>query len=325
MKAVTRLLVAAMIGGTLATASAAAAASFPDHVIKIVVPAGAGGPTDVLARLVAQQLQEAFHQSAIVDNRPGAGGVIGARSVAGADADGYTLLFGNTATLATIPAVSSSAGYDPTRAFTAVAEVMGSYQVLVVSPNLPVKSVKELIAYAKANPGKLNYGAAGVGNITHLSGELLKARTGMNFVTVQYKSGAAALNAILTGDVQVAIDNVTAVRALVQGGKLHALAVTSATRQPEFPNLPTMIESGFPNFVVTAFFGIVAPAATPQPIVAKLNGAINAGLNSDQFKTSLHRLGAHASPETPAQFQSLIADESKKWKEIATSAKIKIN
>ena len=185
MKAVTRLLVAAMIGGTLATASAAAAASFPDHVIKIVVPAGAGGPTDVLARLVAQQLQEAFHQSAIVDNRPGAGGVIGARSVAGADADGYTLLFGNTATLATIPAVSSSAGYDPTRAFTAVAEVTGSYQVLVVSPNLPVKSVKELIAYAKANPGKLNYGAAGVGNITP---SVRRIAEGQNRHELRYRS-----------------------------------------------------------------------------------------------------------------------------------------
>jgi tripartite-type tricarboxylate transporter receptor subunit TctC len=325
MNAVTRRLAMPLLGAVLIAASAATAAPFPDHVIKIVVPAGAGGPTDVLARLIAHQLQDAFHQSAIVDNRPGAGGVIGARAVAGADSDGYTLLFGNTATLATIPAVSSSAGYNPIESFTAVAKVMGSYQVLVVSPSLPVKSVKELIAYGKAHPGKLNYGAAGVGNITHLSGELLKAKTGLNFVTVQYKSGAAALNAILSGDVQVAIDNVTAVRALVQAGKLRALAVTSATRQPEFPELPTMVESGFPNFVITAFFGIVAPAGTPQPIVAKLNEAINAGLNSEQFKTSLKRLGAQASPETPMQFQSLIAAEAKKWKEIAASAKIKID
>jgi tripartite-type tricarboxylate transporter receptor subunit TctC len=325
MKRIVRLLSVSLFGAALFAASAAPAATFPDHVIKIVVPAGAGGPTDVLARLVAHQLQEAFHQSAIIDNRPGAGGVIGARAVAGADPDGYTLLFGNTATLATIPAVSRSAGYDPIKAFTAVAEVMGSYQVLVVSPSLPVKSVKELIAYAKANRGKLNYGAAGVGNITHLSGELLKARTGMKFVTVQYKSGAAALNAILSGDVQLAIDNVTAVRALVQAGKLRALAVTSAARQPEFPDLPTMIESGFPDFVVTAFFGIVAPAGTPQPVVAKLNEAINAGMKSDEFKTSLQHLGANPSPATPEQFQSVIVDEAKKWKDIAASAKITID
>jgi tripartite-type tricarboxylate transporter receptor subunit TctC len=325
MKGIMRLLSVSLLGAALLGASAAAAATFPDHVIKIVVPAGAGGPTDVLARLVAHQLQETFHQSAIIDNRPGAGGVIGARAVAGADPDGYTLLFGNTATLATIPAVSRSAGYDPIKAFTAVAEVMGSYQVLVVSPSLPVKSVQELIAYAKTNPGKLNYGAAGVGNITHLSGELLKARTGMKFVTVQYKSGAAALNAILSGDVQLAIDNVTAVRALVQAGKLRALAVTSATRQPEFPNLPTMIETGFPNFVVTAFFGVVAPAGTPQPVIAKLNEAINAGMKSEDFKTSLQHLGVHASPVTPEQFQSVIVDESKKWKDIAASAKITID
>ena len=324
MNAINRLLSVALIGAAFVGANAAAA-PFPDHVIKIVVPAGAGGPTDVLARLVAHQLQETFNQSAIIDNRAGAGGVIGARAVAGSDPDGYTLLFGNTATLATIPAVSRSTGYDPTKAFTAVANVTDSYQVLVVSPGLPIKSVKELVAYAKANPGKLNYGAAGVGNITHLSGELLKARTGMQFVTVQYKSGAAALNAIMSGDVQVAIDNVTAVRALVQSGKLRALAVTSATRQPEFPDLPTMIESGFPDFVITAFFGVVAPAGTPQPIVAKLNEAINAGLKSEQFKTSLERLGAHASPETAAQFQSLIGSEASKWKSIATAAKISID
>jgi tripartite-type tricarboxylate transporter receptor subunit TctC len=324
MKNVRRLICLALLGLALTAARPASAQTYPDRVIKIIVPAGAGGPTDVLARLVAQQLQSAFGQSAIVENRPGAGGVIGARSVAGADPDGYTLLFGNTATLATIPAVSAKTGYDPSK-FVAVAKIMDSYQVLVVSPDLPVKSVKELVAYAKANPGKLNYGAAGIGNITHLSGELLKVKTGMEFLTVQYKSGAEALNAIMGGQVQMAIDNVTAVQALIKAGRLHALAVTSATRKPEFPDLPTMAEAGFSDFVVTAFFGIVAPAGTPKPIVAKLNTAINAGLQTAQFQTSLQRLGAQATPETPEQFQALIATEAKKWVDIAAAAHIKLD
>jgi tripartite-type tricarboxylate transporter receptor subunit TctC len=298
---------------------------YPDRPIKIVVPAGPGGPTDVLARLVADQLQATLGQSAVVENRGGGGGVIGARAVVSADADGYTLLFGNTATLANIPAVSRSAGYDPSKAFAAVAKIMDSYQVLVVSPNLPVKSVQELIAYAKANPGKLNFGAAGVGNITHLSGELLKARTGTDFQIVQYKSGAESLNAILGGQVHFTIDNVTAVRALVKDGRLRALAVTSPARKPELPDVPTMIEAGLPGFVVTSFFGVVAPAGTPKPAIDKLNAVINEGLKSEAFRTSLSRLGAQATPETPEQFEALIAGETRKWSDIAATANIRVD
>jgi len=305
--------------------TAAAQQNYPDRVIKLVVPAGAGGPTDVLARLVAERLQSALGQSTVVENRGGAGGVIGARAVATADPDGYTLLFANTATHATIPAISKRAGYDPVKNFEPVAKVMDSYQVLVVNPELPVKTVAELIAYAKANPGKLNFGTAGIGNITHLSGELLKARTGMNFETVHYKSGAESLNSILSGQVQFTVDNITAVRALVQDGRLRPLAITAATRKPELPNVPTMIEAGVPDYVVTSFFGVVAPAGTPKPIVAKLNSVINDGLKSEQFQTSLKRLGAQPSPETAEQFQALIAGETKKWNEIADRANIKID
>lgn len=314
-----------LLGLTLACASPATAQNYPDRPIKIVVPAGPGGPTDVLARLVAERLQSTLGQSAVVENRGGAGGVIGARAVATADADGYTLLFGNTATLANIPAVSKSAGYHPAKAFAAVAKIMDSYQVLVVSSDLPVKSVKDLVAYAKSNPGKLNFGAAGIGNLTHLSGELLKAKTSMDFVTVQYKSGAESLNSILSGQVQLTIDNVTAVRALVNEGRLRALAVTSATRKPELPDVPTMIEAGVPDYVVTSFFGVVAPAGTPKAAIAKLNSVINDGLKSEQFQTSLKRLGAQPTPEAPEQFQALIAGETKKWTDIADKANIKVD
>ena len=300
------------------------AQTYPDRPIRIVVPTAAGGPTDVLARLVGEQLRTALGQTAVIDNRGGAGGAIAARAVAAAPADGYTLLFGNTATLATVPAVSKGAGYDPAKAFAAVAKVMDSYQVLVVSPDLPINSVAELLAYAKANPGKLNFSTAGIGNITHLSGELLKAKSGIEFVAVHYKSGAESLNSILGGQSHLTVENITAVRALVQDRRLRALAVTSSTRKSEFPELPTMIEAGVTDYVVTSFFGIVAPAGTPAPIIAKLNAVINDGLRTEALLTSLRRLGAQPTPEAPAPFQTLIASETKKWADIANTTKISL-
>jgi tripartite-type tricarboxylate transporter receptor subunit TctC len=300
------------------------AQGYPDKPIRIIVPTTPGGPTDVLARLLGERLRTSLGQTAVIDNRGGAGGAIGARAVAQAPADGYTLLFGNTATLATIPAVSKGAGYDPSKAFAAVAKVMDSYQVLVVAPDLPVNSVAELLAYAKANPGKLNFSTAGIGNLTHLSGELLRSKAGIDFVPVHYRSGAESLNGVLSGQAHLTIDNITAVRALVQEKRLRALAVTSASRKPEFPELPTMIEAGVPDYVVTSFFGVVAPAGTPPAIISKLNGVINEGLKSESMLASLKRLGAQPANEAPEPFQSLIVNDTKKWNEIATTAKIQL-
>src|SRR5258705_3103958 len=215
----------------------AQAQAYPTKVIKMIVPAGPGGPTDVLARLVADRMSAAFGQPVIIDNRGGGGGAIGAKAVALADPDGYTLLFGNTATLANIPAISKSADYDSAQNFGGVAKVMDSYQVLVVSPNLPVKSVAELTVYAKANPGTLNYGAAGPINLTNLAGELYKLKAGLDFVAVHFKNGAGSLTCVIARQCQLTIDNVTAVRALIEGGKLRPLAVTSARRQSDFPDL----------------------------------------------------------------------------------------
>ena len=322
-----RILPTIVASGCLALAAtmSAHAQAYPDRVIKMVVPAGPGGPTDVLARLVAERLSSALGQSVIIENRGGGGGAIGAKTVANADPDGYTLLFGNTATLANIPAVSRSAGYDPVKNFAAVAKVMDSYQILVVRPDFPAKSVRELVAYAKANPGKLNYGAAGVGNLTNLAGELMKLKAGIDFVPIQYKSGAESIAAVLGDQVQLAIDNVTALRSLIEEGRLTALAVTSAARQKDFPDLPTMIEAGVPDYVVTSFFGVVAPAGTPAAIVMKLNGAINDGLKSEALQTSLKRLGAEATIETPEKFQAFISAETRKWTEIANTANIKVD
>src|SRR5579871_5374401 len=219
----------------LAGAPASQAQTYPTRVIKLIVPAGPAGPTDLLARLLADRMSAALAQPVIVENRGGGGGVIGARAVANAEPDGYTLLFGNTATFANIPAVSRNAGYDPRKNFSPIAKVMDSYQVLVVRPDFPAKTVGELVAYAKANPGKLNAGAAGLGNLTNLSVELLKLKAGIDCATVQYKSGGEFVRAVLSGEVHLAIDNVTSLRALIDDGKLRALAVTSKARAPDFP------------------------------------------------------------------------------------------
>jgi tripartite-type tricarboxylate transporter receptor subunit TctC len=301
------------------------AQTYPTRVIKLIVPAGAGGPTDVLARLLADRMSAVLGQPVIIENHGGGGGAIGARLVANASPDGYVLLFGNTATLANIPAVSRNPGYDPAKNFAAVAKVMDSYQVLVVRPDFPAKTVPELVVYARANPGKLNYGAAGLGNLTNLSGELLKLKAGIDFVSVQYKSGAEFVGAVLSGDVQLAIDNVTSLRGMVVDGRLRALAVTSAARQQDFPDLPTMIEGGVPDYVVTSFFGVVAPAGTPAPIVARLNAVINESLASDALRASLKKLGAEPMIETPEKFAAFIAAETRKWTEIADAAHIKID
>ena len=314
---------AAVLSGALA--ASANAQTWPDRAIHLVVPAGPGGPTDVLARLIADRLQPALGQPVIVDNRGGAGGAIGARAVAAAPADGYTLMLGNTATLANIPAVSKNAGYDPVKNFAPIAKLTDSYQLLVVTPAFPAKSVAELVAYAKANPGKLNDAAVGAGNLTHLSGELLKARAGIDFAIVHYKSGGEALTAVVGGQVQFAIDNVTVVRPLVQDQRLRALAVTSRKRQADFPDLPTMMEAGIPDYEVTSFFGVVAPVATPMDILDRLNRAINAALRTPDMQTAFANLGARPAIETPQQFAAFIAGELAKWTELSNSAGIKVD
>ena len=322
-----RIMVACLIGlcAVVHAAGPARAQAYPSKVIKMIVPAGPGGPTDLLARLIAERMSSPLAQAVIIDNRGGAGGAIAARAVAAAEPDGYTLLFGNTATLANIPAVSKSAGYDPRRNFAAVAKVTDSYMLLVVRPDFPAKTVGELIAMAKANPGKLNHGAAGAGNLTHLAGELLKVETGVDFVAIQYKSSAEFITAVLGGQVDFAFDNVTSLRALIDEGKLRALAVTSAKRQADFPAVPTMIEAGVPDYEVTAFFGVAAPAGTPPAVVAKLNAVINDGLKSEALRASLKKLGAAATIESPEQFAAFIAAEMRKWTEIANVAGIKVD
>jgi tripartite-type tricarboxylate transporter receptor subunit TctC len=293
--------------------------------VRVIVPQGPGGPTDLLARVAAQRLQAVLHQNFIIENRGGAGGVIAAKAAASAEADGYTLFMGNTSVLVLIPILSKTANYDPAKLFTPVARLAESYQVLVVHPSLPVKTVAELVAYAKANPNKLNYSSAGIGNTIPLAGELFNHEAGTRIVHVPYNSGAEATRAVLGGQVQMTFVNITGLPPLIADGKLRALAVTGPKRMALLPDVPTMVESGFPDFVVRAFFGLAAPSGTPAPIVDKLNATINAEMSSNEVQTTLKRLGAEPGSGTAAEFAAFIAAERKRWSAVAKAANISID
>jgi tripartite-type tricarboxylate transporter receptor subunit TctC len=305
-------------------ASPLPAQTYPDHPIKLIVPSAPGGPTDIPARITAGFIPK-LGQPGVVENRPGAGGALGARSVASSPPDGYTLLVGNTSVFAVNPAVSTSAGYDPLKDFAPVAKFSESFQILVVDPSLRVTSVKELLDYIKANPGKLNYAHTGVGGLPHLTAELFIARTGANIVGVPYRSGGEAVTALLGHNVQMTFEAISILLPLIREGKVRALAVTSPRRTPLAPDLPTMMEAGVPNYEVTTFNGIAAPAGTPAPIIGKLNAAINEGLMTAATKETLAKLGAVASPGSPEDFAAFIAAEVAKWRSVAQKANVKID
>jgi tripartite-type tricarboxylate transporter receptor subunit TctC len=298
--------------------------AYPDRPIRLIVPSGPGGPTDIPARLLSQILPK-LGQPVVIENRPGAGGAIGARLVATSAPDGYTLMIGNTSVLAVIPAVSVSAGYDPNRQFSAIAKFSESYQILVVHPARLMKTVAELIAYAKANPGKLNYAQTGAGGLPHLTGELFKSAAGVNIVGVPYKSGGDSVAGLLGAQVDMTFESITVLLPLIRDGRLRALAVTSRTRTPLADDLPTMIEAGVPDYEVTTFNGIVAPAGTPGQIIRLLNATINEGLRTPEMQASVRNLGAIANPVSPAEFAAFIAAEGRKWSTVAKAANVHLD
>ena len=319
------LALTCMIAFALAQDIAVYAQPYPARPIKLIVPFGPGGPTDVSARIVAQVVQSGLGQSVVIENRPGAGGAIGSKSVATAEPDGATLLIGTSATLGVVPALMKNPGYDPIKSFAPVAKVADSTLVLVTPAAFPPNSVQELVAYAKANPGKLSYATAGVGNQTQLLAELFKSKAGIDVVHVPYKSGAEMVTAILSDQVQMAFPDVSILIPLIREKKLKALAVTSAKRHPQLPEIPTMIESGIPDYVMTFWSGVVAPAGTPTEIVDKLNGAINDGLRSEVVRDNLAKIGAEASPGSPKDFADFIAVETKKWSAVAKMSGISLD
>jgi tripartite-type tricarboxylate transporter receptor subunit TctC len=319
------LALTCMIAFALAQDIAAYAQPYPARPIKLIVPFGPGGPTDVSARIVAQVVQSGLGQSVVIENRPGAGGAIGSKSVAAAEPDGATLLIGTSATLGVVPALMKNPGYDPIKSFAPVAKVADSTLVLVTPAAFPANSVQEFVAYAKANPDKLSYASAGVGNQTQLLAELFRSKAGIDVVHVPYKSGAEMVTAILSDQVQMAFPDVSILIPLIREKKLKALAVTSAKRHPQLPEIPTMIESGIPDYVMTFWSGVVVPAGTPTEIVDKLNGAINDGLRSEAVRDNLAKIGAEASPGSPKDFADFIAVETKKWSAVAKMSGISLD
>ncbi len=303
-----------------ALAPGAFAQAFPNHAIRLVVPFPAGGTTDILARDVAKQLTETLGQAVVVDNRPGAGGNIGADIVAKAAPDGYTLLMGTVGTHAINPSLYAKMPYDHVKDFTPVVLVAGVPNVLVVNPSVPVNTVADLIKLAKAKPGSINFASSGSGTSIHLSGELFKTMAGVDMTHVPYKGSSPALTDLMGGQVQIMFDNLPSSLPLIKSGKLRAVAVTSLKRAPALPDVPTIAESGLPGFEASSWFGILAPAGTPAPIVARLNAEVNKWLQSPQAKQQLLTQGAEPAGGPPETFVAHIRAETEKWAKVVKAS-----
>jgi tripartite-type tricarboxylate transporter receptor subunit TctC len=316
-----------LLCGTLAIAAVAGGTgpieAYPDRLIKVVVPFPPGGPIDITARLLVQRLGPLLGQTVIIENRGGAGGALGTKAAAAAEPDGYTLLFGNASALVVGPAVYRFRDYDTLKQFTPIAKVTEGYEVLVVAPDFPAKNVQELIAYAKARPGKLNFGSMGYGNLTHLAAELFKLQTGTDFVHVPYKGSPEAVAGIVAGQVHILFGEVAGLLPLVRDGKLRALGVASAARNALAPELPTMIEGGVPDFVALTFTGLMAPVGTPASIVDKLNAAVNDSLKGAEIVAALGKLGAEVRTGSAAEFGAFLAKERDKWVDVVARTGIK--
>jgi len=286
---------------------------YPTRPITLIVPFPPGGSTTVMARNVADKLSVSLGQQIVVENRGGAGGVIGTRSVARATPDGYTILLSYTATMAIAPAMNVNAGYDPRKDFVPIGMIGAAPSVLVVNPSLPVHSIAELIAYAKAAPAPVQYGSPGVGTVNHLAGEYLAAETGLKLQHVPYKGNGPALGDLLGGHIPMMFVPIPVALGNIKAGTLRGLAIGSATRTSLLPDLPTLAESGVPGFEVALRYGLVAPAGTPPAIIARLNKELNAALLTEDVKNRLATEGAESLPGTPAAYAADIDKEEKKW------------
>ena len=313
----TLTLAAASALGLLAlTPLAAQAQAFPTKAITIIVPFSAGGTTDILARVLGQFISKDLGQPVIIDNRAGAGGNIGTQLVARAAPDGYTILMGTVGTHAINQSLYPKLAFDPIKDFAPLTRVALVPNLLVANPAQPFKTVKELMAYAKANPGKVTFGSSGSGTSIHLSGELFKQMAGVDIQHVAYKGSAPAVNDLLGNHIAIMFDNMPSAISHVKAGKLRPLAVTTAQRSPALPDVPTIAEAGVPGYEATSWFGLLAPAKTPAPVVARLNASILKALADPDVKKKLLEQGAEPAGETPAQFAAFIASETVKWGKI---------
>lgn len=300
----------------------AAAATFPDKPIKLIVPFGPGGPPDVAARIIAEWLSNHLGP-VVVENHVGAGGTLAARAVASAAPDGDTLLAATAGSLAISPQLYKNAGIDPIKDFAAVALVSSAPLVLAVHNSIPAHTVKELVAYAKANPGKLNYGAV-IGTPPHLSGEMFKVLTGTDIVFVPYKAARQATTDVLAGQMNMTFEGTTAIVPYIKSGQLRALAVTSPARIAEIPDVPTMDELGYPGMPPDSWQGIVAPAGTPPDIVATINRIVNEGLAAPEVRNKIIGLGGEPQMKSPADFAAYIAAQNQQWRDVIRITGVKV-
>ena len=307
-----------------AFASLCAAQTYPAKSVRMVVPFAAGaGSNDIMARLIAQKLTDGFGQQFVVDNRPGASGIIGCDIVAKAQPDGYTVLM-MSLTLTVLPSLFSKLPYDTVKDLTPVTLVASAPLMLVVNPSLPVKSVTEFIAYAKANPGKLNFGSGGAGATPHLAGEMLKSMAGLQITHIPYKGGAPALADLVGGQIQFMLENIPGTLPFAKAGKLRALAVTDLKRSPLLPDLPTLDESGLKGFQIVGWNGLFVPAGTPPAVINKLHAGVVAALALPDVKERLAILGADGVGDSPQHFAAFIKADIAKWAKVVRDAGIKV-
>src|SRR5580698_1524027 len=302
-----------------------ASAAFPDRPVRLIVTSPPGGPPDIMARLLSEEISKALGQPLVVENRAGgAGGIIGAKFVLGTDPDGYTLLMGSTSTLLTSPAIYKDAGYTAA-SFAPVAGLSETPEVLTVNPSIGAHTVADLVRVAKEKPGTLHFGSAGIGSLPHLEGELLKVRDGIDMVHVPYRGGGPALVGLLGGEVQVFFSALTQMLPFIRDDRLRGLAVTSGTRSQLASEIPTMVESGFDQFVTASVNFIVAPPGTPLSVRQRLSEAVASALASTDVKEAFAKIGAKAEPASPEQLSSYLAQQQLRWAKIVETTGISVD
>jgi tripartite-type tricarboxylate transporter receptor subunit TctC len=294
--------------------------------IKVVVPFPAGGPTDGMARIISDRLAQVLGQTIVIENKGGgAGGSIGAKFVASSDPDGYTILITPGGSLTTGPAAHKNLGYDPEKVFTPIAQLIETPLIISVHPSVPVKSMAELVSYAKANPGKLTWGSQGFGVAPHLLLELFKLEAGVNILHVPYRGTAPLLTAIVAGEVQICADPMTTSLVHIEAGKLRPIAIAGDVRTSKLPDVPTVVEAGFPKLQSPFWLGVVAPAGTPQPIIDKFNAAFRESMKPAETQALLAKLGADIKIGSPDDFKKMLGHELKLWTDVAKAANISVD
>ena len=302
-----------------------ASAQYPTKPIRLIVAFPPGGPGDIVGRLIAQRLSDGLGQSVIVENRPGAGGTIGAESAAKSPADGYTILLGTTSTLAIAPSLYPSLGYDPVKSFAPISLVVNAQFLVVVHASVPANSLRELIDLAKSKPGQLNFGSSGNGNLVHIAGEMFKIAAGVDLVHIPYKGSAPALTDLLSGRIQILFDQPATFQPHFQTGKINALAVAGPKRLPQLPSVPTTVEAGLPGYEVSGWSGLVAPRGTPTDVVMRLNSEVQKALATRELQENLSKLGIEPYGSSPEQFSVLISSDGAKWSRAVKASGAKLD